>query len=484
MRSRALGLLLFAGLAGCQTDPWPAPIEGSTYRITDDRPAEGSEIRIDLLADRRQCLDAGITDLESCVPRVDRANGEVRLAFLLRDPISGATLHRALDGEQIGLSHDGSVVDDFELIPHEPVTGGQLFVLVVDSSGSMYENGGERINKVRDALLSPDVVQAFFPDDTGRTGVVFVRFYGEYLVGLDHGPPTVVTSASAYRRAIREHLTRPAGGYTHLYDAAEYAVTELLAEPKIDEFIALKAADPTVVLLTDGFHNERPGETCADNVPRLSKTLEVIRRARQGTGASSRVTLYAVGLGVPYRKGDKPDGFNQAVTAEGLCGPYADYPIDPNLEQAGIDHVSLRWLAEAGGGIAFTRRDPQGLAEVFQRAASARYRWYELRYRVPDSFHHRYGFDVRVSLRGLARAWSELTILPSAWLDAPTADRSPGDRWTTPSSMRQTVVLVVPILGLLLVLGHLGPAWFNARRAILRRARPRREEPAPGDPSS
>ena len=119
---------------------------------------------------------------------------------------------------------------------------------------------------------------------------------------------------------------------------------------------------------------------------------------------------------------------------------------------------------------------------MFQRAASERYRWYELRYRVPDSFHHRYAFDVRVSLRGLARAWSELTVLPSAWLDAPTGVREPGARWTRPSSLRETFVLVVPITGLLLLFGHLGPAWFNARRAILRRARPRRDEAPPQRP--
>ena len=469
----ALGLLL----AGCQTEPWPAPVEGSTYRITDDRPADGSELRIDLLADRSQCLDAGIADPEACVPRVDRAHGEVRLAFLLRDPVSGAPVHRALDAEQIGVSHDGSVIDDFEIVPHDPVSGGQLFVLLIDSSGSMYENDGERIAKVQEALLSPEVVKSFFPDDRGRTGVVLLRFFGDRRVGLDGGPPTVVTSAAEYRRAIRQHLPTRQGGYTLLYDAAEYAVTELLTEPAIDEFLALQAAEPTIVLLTDGFHNEAPGETCADNVPRLSDALDVIRRARQGTGASSRFTLYTVGLGVPYRKGDKPDGFNQAVTPAGLCGPYADYPIDPNLEDAGIDHVSLRWLAEAGGGIAFTRRDPRGLAEVFQRAASTRYRWYELRYRVPDSFHHRYAFDVRVSLRGLARAWSELTILPGAWLDAPTGRRAPGERWTSPSPLRETFVLVVPVVGVLLVLGHLGPAWFNARRAIFRRSRPTSDAP-------
>jgi hypothetical protein len=33
----------------------------------------------------------------------------------------------------------------------------------------------------------------------------------------------------------------------------------------------------------------------------------------------------------------------------------------------------------------------------------------------------------------------------------------------------------MPVLGLLVLLTFIGPAWFNARRAIFRRAKPRKK---------
>lgn len=467
-------LLTALFLLGCQQEEYPAPIVGSTYRISEDVPADGSELRIEVLGTFNECADAKIDDIAACVPKVDRAHGEMQLSFYLRDPVSGTPLPRALAADQISVSHNGSTQQDYELIPHDPVSGGQLFILVIDGSGSMYQNDNERINKVYQALTSNTVVKAFYPDDRGKTGVVLMRFVGDKMMGLDGGEPEVLKSADDYLRVVREHLLKPQGGYTHLYRAVEYAMTELLANQKIDAFIATKGAEPTVVALTDGFNNEAPRETCGDNVPRLSETLDVIREARRGVGASSRATLYTVGLGKPYRKGDKPDGFNQAVTATGLCGRYADTPIDPDLEDAGIDHVSLQWLAETGGGLAFTKKDPRGLAEVFSKAASARYRWYELRYRVPDSFYHRHAFTTKLRLSAIARAETTFEVLPSPWMDAPTGFRPTGEKWTRPSPFRRTLGLVMPLLGTLVFLTFVGPAWFNARRAIFRRARPRK----------
>lgn len=473
---RPLLLSLFAWLlVGCQTGEFPAPIHGSTYRITQDEPSKGSEVRIDVLTTSDECANARIDDLSTCVPQVQRAQGEARLSFFLRDPTSGAPVYRALDREQVSLSHNGSVQEDFELVPHDPVSGGQLFVVMIDGSGSMYLNNNERINKVYQALSSAGVVRAFYPEDDGKTGVVLLRFAGTELTGLDGKPPRVLKNAAEYRSMVRDHLVKPKGGYTMLYKAVQYAVTDLLADKNIDAWLAIKGAEPTVVVLTDGFNNEKAGETCGDNVPRLTETLEVLKESRRGVGASSRATLYTVGLGRPYRAGKKPEGFDQTVTPTGLCGKYADYRIDPTLEEAGIDHVSLEWLAEAGGGVSFVRKDPRGLAEVLQKAAAARYRWYELRYKVPDSFHHRRAFEVKLRLQSSARAETTLTLLPSPWLDAPTGERVAGDRWTTASPYRRTTVLVMSLLGFLVLGTFVGPAWFNARRAIFRRARPRKK---------
>lgn len=488
----ALGKLLSAGVlllglgTGCQTSEYPAPISGTTYRIGKDEPSPGSEMRVDILTTATECANAKIEDISQCVPYADRASGEMKFSFDLRDPVTGSTLYRSLDRESLALSHDASVQDDLELIPHDPVTAGQLFILVIDGSGSMYENDGARIKKVYDALLTPAVARGFLPEDNGKTGVVLLRF-SQDVKGLDGGPPRVIKTVADYRSTLKKHLLEPHGGYTHLYDAVRYSVTDLVNLESIDRFLAIKSAEPTVIVLTDGFNNEAADDTCGTNVDRLNSLLSDMREVRSGQGAGARATVYTVGFGKPYRRGDKPEGFDQSVTPNGLCDKYVEYKIDGGragngLEDAGIDHVSLAWIAEAAGGISYVKRDSRGLAETFERAARARYRWYELRYRVPDPFHHRKGFDVKLRLQNVARAETTVRVFPSPWLDAPGGVREPGQRWTHGVSLWRSVAFVLPILGGLLFLFYVGPAFFNARRALFRRARPRgRGGKGPGD---
>ncbi|HHO53491.1 MAG TPA: VWA domain-containing protein [Deltaproteobacteria bacterium] len=465
-----LGLWL---AVGCQTEEFPAPIEGSAYRITDDTPAEGSEIWIDMFPNRRACANAKVVEIEDCLPRADRASGELRVSFDLKDPQSSLELSRALSKEQLMVTQDGSAQDDFELIPHDPVITGQLFILLIDGSGSMYADDQERIRKVYSALLRPSVIQGFFPEGNRKTGVVLLRFSSK-VSGIDGGAPKILRSPEEYEASIRDHLLQRSGGYTHLYEAVQYAVTDLLRLEEIERFLTVKAAEPTLVVLTDGFNNEDRRDTCADNVPRLQRTIDLLREVRANEGGATRPTVYTVGLGVRYREENKPKGLNRPVTTQGLCGRYGDYPIDPSLEDAGIDHVSMQWIAEAGGGYSFVKRKPRGLADVFEAASATRHRWYELWYRVADSLWHRRSFDVEIQLRSRERALTKFTVLPSPWLDGPTGQHELGAPWHTPTPFRHTFVVLVPALGLLLSLQFLGPAFFNARRAILRRARPRR----------
>ncbi len=473
-----LALCLLA-LFGCQSEEYPAPIPGSTYRIDKDVPAKGSELRIDVLTTWSECVNAKIEELDLCVPQVDRAAGEVRLAFDVRDPVTGSVMYRSLDREQVSISHGMRLQEDYEIIPHDPVTGGQLFILLIDGSGSMYDNDGERAKKVYKALLTKSVIRGFFPEDNSKTGVVLLRFSGTDVVGLDGGPPHVVKNAADYQRIIKKHLLVPTFGYTFLYQSVRYGVTELVSVKEISEFLAVRAAEPTLIVLTDGFNNEAAKDVCGDNVPRLNETLDVIREANRGVGASARTTVFTVGLGKALprkrRKETPKDRFKKSITAAELCGKYVDYPIDGGLEDHGIDDVSLRWIAEAGNGLSFVRRDPRGLAEVFQKATAARYRWYELRYKVPDSFWHRTSFDVKLRLQSNARAETTVKIHPSAWMDAPSGYKEKGERWTRMTPFRSTVALFMPVFGLLVFLTFVGPAWFNARRAMFRRARPRKK---------
>jgi hypothetical protein len=464
--------LLF-GLLACQTAEFPAPIAGTAYRIEDDVPADGSEVRVDLMTTWNECAEAKVLDMDACVPRADRASGELHLSFRLRDPQSPTDIFRAITADQIRVTHDKSTQTDFELVPHEPIGSGQLYVIVLDGSGSMYKNDGERVKKVYSALLKPSVVDRFFPPDNPKTGVVFMRFQDEVL-SLDGGPiGRILTTRREYEDMVRTHLMKPSGGFTHLYDAIRFTVTELLEQDAIRDFLAVKAAEPTVILVTDGFNNQAADDTCATNAPRLQQALDLLRDVRSNQGGSTRPTIYTLGLGVPYRKGDKPAGLNRQVTPRDLCGKYEDYRIDTVLDGIGIDHVSLQWIAEVGGGRSFVKNKANGLAETLEAAAATRYRWYEVWYRVPDSFYHRKSFDVEVQLRAYDRAVSTVRVHPSSWMDAPTAGHATGARWHTATPFLHSLTILMPALGLLVLLNFVAPATFNARRAIFRRARPR-----------
>lgn len=455
--------------AGCQSAEFPAPVEGTAYRIEDDVPEHDGQARIDVLANRAQCVNAEIAEVADCVPWADRGTGTVRVAFRLVDPRRSVELHRAVRPDQLLVTHDEAVQQVYRLVPHDPVSPSQLFVLLIDGSASMHAGGGARIRAVQDALLRPSVIESFYPPQGGQTGVVLLRFT-DRVVGIDGGPPEVLTDQRAYEQRIRDHLLTPSRGYTHLYDAVDYALTDLLEVPEIAQFVTLRTAEPTIVLLTDGFHNEAKNERCRDNVGRLDAAVRLVRTARSDTGSFLQPTLYTVGLGRPYRPGNKPPGVQRPVTVEELCGEYGDIRVDPVLETHGIDHLSLQWLAEAGGGSSVVQDDTRDLAQVLEDAVPQRYRWYELWVRAPDPFYHRARFEIGLRIDQTA---TSITVLPHPWLDGPRGRSADGAAFRSPTPVRHIFAVLVPALALLLFVRYLGPASYAARR-LLFRGRPRR----------
>lgn len=465
----AFGALI---LASCQGAGYPAPIVGSTYRIDLDEKDPESELLLDIFTTGDDCANRKIDEVELCRPMVDRAAGEVHLSFQMVDRESEQMFPIALSTEQVAVSHNRYRQPDYELIPHNPRSAGQLYIVLIDGSGSMWENDGRRINQVDKALKSKEVVDAFFPDPDSQTGVVLMRF-NQTLQPLDGQEIRVVRNREAYRKEVREHLLTQTGGFTHLYDAASTGMTSLLAEKPIKDFLQTRQGQATIILLTDGFNNEQGSDTCSTNANRLRTTLDAIKTARSG-GGTAKPVLYTVGLGKRYRQQDKPEGLNKPPTPEALCGRYADELINGRLETVGIDHISLAWLAEAGGGVSFVKQSYRGLADVFVRAAAKRYEWFELRYTVPDPVFHRQSFDVKISLLQGWRSSTTVTLHPSPWLDAPTATRDPGQRWSRITPLRHSLTVLMPVLGVLVFMNFFGAAWFNAYRAMFRRARPRR----------
>ncbi|MBW1878091.1 MAG: VWA domain-containing protein [Deltaproteobacteria bacterium] len=478
MLHRLVGLsLLLAGafgFTGCANpEEDPRPIDGSTYRIGEPEQGEKTELYMKVFTSYDECRATFGPDVAGdCTPQVDRSTGQVRLAFQTLDKSTMMPYYLPLAPDHVQVGHNRRPIKEggksgSELVRHNPRRSGQLFIVLIDGSGSMYENNNEQINNVYQALLRPKVKESFFPRDA-ETGVVLLRFTSS-VKSLAGGAPRVIERPKGYETAVRSHLYSGERGFTHLYDAVAYAVGPLIDEEgAVRDWLAIHRAEPTIIALTDGFNNEKGSDLCRDNVPRLQEVLEEIELARNKP-LGLRPTVFTVGLGVPIRKGfeEVPRG---RVTVRDLCARHANEMINGRLERRGIDNVSLKWMAERGGGQSFVKRNSSGLAQVFQEAAAVRYEWYQVFYKV-DRFHHRQSFETRIRLTSFANAEATIRVYPSGWIDAPTPRRAAEGRWSEPARMRDTFGMAMPLFGGLIFLAFLGPATFNARRAMTRKPR-------------
>lgn len=474
-----LGLLLGALLAGCGGDTGAVPSSSLRFEIDPNMP--DADLQVEIL-DPEDCDLEGY-DPEICYPRVlravDRDMGEVRVAFRVK--ADGERFPIPLSQDQVLVTHrntrvEGSRGYEVELIPHDAIDANQLFIVVIDGSGSMQEKVGEgaratRMTRVRRALIRPDVTRRFFPGGNTWTGVALLTFTGGEPEWVG-GDVEIITSPTRYKQKITEELGVQ-GGYTHLYDAVRYASGRLLKEDAVKSVISGQTATPTVVVLTDGFNNEESGDLCQDNAPRLNKLLDHLHGARSGRGTSvrARPTVYTVGLGRPiWPRYELPDPAGHEVSANKLCQKQAGRRIDGDLERYGIDNASLKWIAQVGGGESYVRTDIKGLGEAFASAAAQRYRWFEIRYRM-DPLHMRRSFETMVKLTSYTGAEGKITFFPSGWFDPPSATLGP-DGWAVPTPLRASLAVLLPILGALLGITFFGAAAHNVRRAIFR-GRPR-----------
>lgn len=461
----ALALLALAACGGDYT-----PVRGTTIRAGTPRGEEGTELDLRMLTKEADCVAVvGRSNLDQCMPFVDRAAGEVRVSFqftLDSDPFP-----LPLSKENLRVIHQGTEVLDgvngqsYTIVPHEPVRAPQLFILVIDGSTSMLTNN--RMETVRQALLLPEVVDAFFPG-TIRTGVVVMTFTDDDPEPLG-GTIQVIENRKQYTELVKNKLS-VLNGYTHLYRAITYASGELLKNEEVNRWLEQSDAEPTIVALTDGYNNLAAPDLCRDNAARLSTLLKHLETQRSGdVDLRKRPTVFTVGLGKPLRGAFVlPDKVTSDVRPVDLCGKrYVERRIDGDLENYGIDNASLSYIADVGGGFSYVKRDRKGLGEAFRAAAAERYRWFEAKYRV-DPFYLRRAFSVRLRLLSFAASEASVMLYPSAWMDAPPGIRG-ADGWRVPQTYRHTATLVMPALGLLGFLSYLGAAGFNTRRAIFRR---------------
>lgn len=490
----AFGALL--ALAGCSDAKTAAqPIPGTAYRISPPQVTDGSEATVDILWNETRCRTAFPNQqdydedkftgekpheqrIASCLPKVDRATGQVQMSFRLSQIDNpNRPLLLPLEKKHVSVRHAGSNVNNFEFEPYNPSQADQLFILLIDHSGSMTEKDGTdmtRMERVREALAAN--TRTFVND---KAAAAVFRFYAPgsgaapVLEGLEGQPWTEVKPITR-PRAFREHIQKLGGraGYTPIYATMQRAIGPLLDKKSgVSSYLGgANDATPTIVLLTDGFNNTRFDETCGDNAKGLSEALKAIKYARRKP-PSKRPEVYTVGFGTGYVPGWKAPDDDINVTPVKLCGQNRDRTINADLETTGIDNISLQWLAKAGGGNAFIKSDYRELSEVLSETAPKRYTWYKVKYRV-DPFYHRTTFPTQILISQFLSADSVVELHPSAWFDAPSGlPVEDGERWVEHGDIRRATAFTVPMLAGFILLTFLGPAMFNTRRALFRRAK-------------
>jgi len=469
------------------------PIQGSTARIDAMHTSEQSvsELEMVIMSSEEHCVDVLGTrdraknkakydeDMKACLPWIDRGAGEVKLG--IKFELDGNMFPLPIGSDEIQISHDQEVLKidppkyDVRVIGHEPTRTKQLFILMIDGSGSMAledkkGSGISRMDKVRSALKSQGVEDAFFPEEVDNSVVIYTFTSGNpQPLG---GTVKILDNPQEYKAMIDAHL-RPQGGYTHLYDAVDYGMTRVLKDPNVQNLLDGET-QPTLVVLTDGFNNEAADDTCATNVPRLQDLLDRMSEELKEQSATERMSVFTVGLGRPLLpKFEVEEDGELRVRSKQLCGgrsskSYIDAPGNKKgLEDSFIDNVSLAMIAKKGYGRSYVHRDSEGLGRAFEEVAAVRYKWFEVQYRH-NSLKLRKEFETRFKLIGFARSISFINIYPHAWLDGPPGELD-AEGWSIRGSVWHSSTILVSVIGLLIFLSIIGAALFNVQRLILGR---------------
>jgi hypothetical protein len=468
---RALAALALFGLGACESDDTTA-ITGTTLRMGRPEIKGQTNYALRVFTSEEDCAKAeSIRDEErkDCLPFIDRATGTVQLSFQLL--VDQNPTPMTLRPEAFTVLHDKSNPttngdDRVQVIPHQETAIGSLYVLLIDGSGSMgiVDNpatGLSRMEKLRRALLRPDVLESFYRGGTSGSAVAPLVFRGGLPTPL--GGKWVVDEPSEYKRLVRDEL-QVGAGYTYLYQAVKYAASGLAEQPDVRRAVLTRGLSPTIIALTDGFNNENPADTCGDNAPRLQALLDELTQMRLGRGvAGYQPEVFTVGLGVRAWKKFKLPTQN-SVSPGQICKRWAEERIDGNVENLGVDNAALDWIAQVGGGDSFVKSTPEGLAEAFLAAARKRHMWFQVRYKV-DPFYLRRGFNTTIRLSSPYQVETTVPVYPNAWIDGPPGVAGE-DGWPRAAPFRASLVVVMSILSLLVAWNYLPAAVFNVRRAL------------------
>jgi hypothetical protein len=497
-------LLSWLTLALAATTAEPViPIEGSAWRMSEPTRPESGGMSLRLFTDRNDC--AGLLDLSEaskgedpaqtvgrCLPWVDAARGEIVVAFEIHD--NGRPIPVALEPEMVTVelgAERGHTTLDPSALTLEPMRSmgfGQLWVLLIDRSSSMYAAGeapdGTRQRPVMENLVGslkhPRVVEAFFPSGNAHQTAVMLLTFDRSVKDAWEQPwqdATIFAEREEYLEAVDWLLYRPLEpGYTHLYDSVGEVAEELLTRPEIATAAGISQADPALVVLTDGFNNESASDLCRTNAERLNPLIWRLEKAR-ADAERWKLAIHTVGLGRPMLPSFEVPSVVSRLSGRQLCGSgLMDQRIDGVLDTQFIDNVSLSYISAVSGGTTYVGEDPSGLVSFLESTGVTLYRWYMLRIRLDESHLPRLRRPLPMRLRVLRPVETEatFTLFPHPWFDAPPGRVLPGESWSERQSVWAATGTMLKGVG-----GTLGFIWLvmaihHAWRTIRRRAGVRR----------
>jgi VWFA-related protein len=218
-------------------------------------------------------------------------------------------------------------------------------MLLIDLSGSTRDV----VSLIRAAALR--FINAARPFD--RIGVI--TFAGE---------PTLVSPLTLNRQALRDRVNAidTIAGDTKLYDASDFALTQLLQDTK-------NARRTAVVLMSDGLDGSIPGvQGDGSRIP----YADLINRVREFDGV-----LYTLWLNTEY---------------ESLS------PLDTQPEAFDAGHDRMKEMADAGGGVFYEVERLEDLAGAYERVVADLGTVYSLAYRPSDKVRDGKWRSIRVAV--------------------------------------------------------------------------------------
>jgi len=220
-------------------------------------------------------------------------------------------------------------------------------VLLIDLSGSTREV----VKLIREAALR--FVNAARPND--RIAVITFA-----------GAPAIVSELTADRELLRQRIETidTARGDTKLYDATNFAMTEVLKQSKNSRRTA-------IVLMSDGLDGTIPGISGQQGSVKFSYP-ETLRNIQEFDGV-----LYTLWLNTEY----------QAMS-----------PLDTQPEAFDMGHDRMRQMADTGGGIFYEVERLTDLAGAYEQVVADLGTVYSLAYRPTNNARDGHWRAIRISV--------------------------------------------------------------------------------------